>query len=67
MIDLLARLVAVAAEFGASLMAYLWARDRARADALARLMEKQDAIRKAGELGPRTQSHAVERLHDGTF
>ena len=67
MIELLAKLISVVAEFGASLMAFLWARDRERAEALRQLMERQGAIRKAGELGPRSQSDAVERLRDNTF
>tara|TARA_R110002110_G_scaffold24174_10_gene90983 strand:+ start:523 stop:726 length:204 start_codon:yes stop_codon:yes gene_type:complete len=65
--DLIAKIVGVIAEFGASVMAYLWARDRARAAAIEALREKEHAIREAGDLGPRTQSDAVERLREGRF
>jgi hypothetical protein len=67
MTELLAKLIGVVAEFGASLIAFFWARERERASALERTVERQDAIRKAGELGPRDQSDAVERLRDGSF
>jgi hypothetical protein len=66
-IDLLAKLIGVVADFGAALIAFLWARDRERASALKQTLEKQNAIREAGELGPRDQSDAVERLRDGRF
>ncbi|MCE9650571.1 MAG: hypothetical protein K8R18_13190 [Parvibaculum sp.] len=67
MIDLFAKFIGVVADFGAALIAFLWARDRERAAMLERTVEVQDAIRKAGELGPRDQSDAVERLRDGSF
>jgi len=65
--DIIAKLADILAQFGASLMAYLWARDRAHAAALQALREKEHAIREAGDLGPRTQSDAVERLREGIF
>tara|TARA_R110000868_G_scaffold12110_7_gene58715 strand:- start:12469 stop:12672 length:204 start_codon:yes stop_codon:yes gene_type:complete len=65
--ELIAKIAEVLAQFGTSLMAYLWARDRARAAATDALREKEHAIRQAGDLGPRTQSDAIERLHEGRF
>tara|TARA_R110000868_G_scaffold40543_4_gene139799 strand:- start:9594 stop:9797 length:204 start_codon:yes stop_codon:yes gene_type:complete len=64
---LITKLADILAQFGTSLMAYLWARDRARAAAIEALREKEHAIREAGDLGPRTQSDAVERLREGRF
>jgi hypothetical protein len=66
-IDLLSRLVGVVGEFGAALMAFLWARDRARGEALARKMEVQNAILEAGRDSPRDQSDATRRLREGNF
>lgn len=67
MIDLLARLIGVFAEFGAALIAFLWARERERVAMLEDKVERQNAIREAGNLGPGDQSDAVERLRDGSF
>tara|TARA_R110002074_G_scaffold393784_1_gene580649 strand:+ start:861 stop:1064 length:204 start_codon:yes stop_codon:yes gene_type:complete len=65
--DLIAKLADILAQFGASLMAYLWARDRARAAAIEALQEKEHAIREAGALGPRNGADAIERLREGRF
>ncbi|MGB3809171.1 MAG: hypothetical protein WA943_03685 [Parvibaculum sp.] len=67
MTELLSRLIAVVAEFGAALLAYLWARDRERGKALEKTLERQNAIREAGDNGPRDQSDAARRLRDGSF
>jgi hypothetical protein len=66
-IDLIAKIIDLVAGLCSSLIAWNWARERARRQALEALLEKQDAIRKARELGPRTQSDAARRLREGTF
>ncbi|MDO8289713.1 MAG: hypothetical protein Q7T44_10890 [Parvibaculum sp.] len=67
MIDLVGKLIALLAELGTSVVAYMWARDRARLAALEHLRERDDAIRKAGAAAPRDGAGAIERLRNGTF
>lgn len=67
MTDVLAKLLGIIAEFGAALLAYLWARDRERGRELEKTLETQNAIREAGRNGPRDQSDAARRLRDGNF
>ena len=67
MIDLLAKIVAIVAQFGTALAAYFWAGDRAEAQRLKRELEVRNAIMDAMRGGPRDQSDAARRLRDGTF
>jgi len=66
-IEFLTRLIGLIAELGTSAMAFMWARERARAAALEQLRERDDAIRKAGAAAPRNGADAIERLRAGTF
>tara|TARA_R110000824_G_scaffold366730_2_gene555673 strand:- start:210901 stop:211104 length:204 start_codon:yes stop_codon:yes gene_type:complete len=67
MMELVAKIVGVLAEFSSGLLAYLWARERARAAALEALREREHAIRDASERGPRDAADAAQWMREGRF
>ncbi|MEN6541998.1 hypothetical protein [Parvibaculum sp.] len=67
MIDLLAKLIGILGQFGAAWLSYLLAKRQDEAAALAKEVEKQNAIGEALAAAPHDQSDALRRLRGGSF